>query len=218
MIPRFAELFKALDVPLPTSTKAMISMSDGLRGCWWALAGFIVAAVVGLKLYLGSPAGKRAFDTVVLRLPQIGSIVRNFATARITRLLGVLLDGHVPVLEALQLTRGGTGNIHYTELIARAENAVSQGEPISSVFSQSDLISPSVSESIRSGEQSAQVGSLLLSIADFLDEENEVVVRSLTSILEPGILILLGLLVGFVALSMFMPLFDLTALAGGGGP
>jgi type IV pilus assembly protein PilC len=112
--------------------------------------------------------------------------------------------------------RDGTANVHYAELIAQAEEAVSRGQTISSAFSRSDLISPSVCEAINSGEQSGQVGTLLLNIADFLDEENEVVVRSLTSILEPAILILLGLLVAFVAMSMFLPLFDLTAIAGGG--
>lgn len=216
VIPRFAMLFKALDVPLPDSTRVLIALSEGLRSYWWALVILVVGGVIALKLWRASPAGKRAMDTIVLKVPRVGSIVRSFATARITRLLGLLLDSQVPVLEALRLTRGGARNVHYADLVTRAEEAVSQGQPISSAFRQSDLISPSICEAITSGEQSGQVGPLLLNIADFLDEENEVVVRSLTSIIEPVILILLGFLVAFVALSMFMPLFDLTAMAGGG--
>lgn len=123
----------------------------------------------------------------------------------------------MPVLEALRLTRDGTGNTRYSELIARAEEAVTRGESMSSALSKSDLISPSVSEAISNGERSGQVGPLLLNISDFLDEDNEIVIRSLTSILEPVILIFLGVLVGLVALSLFMPLFDLAAMTGGGG-
>jgi len=216
MIPRFAELFENLEVPLPATTQALIGVSGALRSCWWALLGVAGAAAMAVKLYLGTPAGRRTLDSLVLRVPVLGSIARNFATARITRLLGVLLEGHVPVLEGLKLTRQGTGNVHYAELIGRAEDAVSRGETISSAFAEGDLISPSICEAIRSGEQSGKVGPLLLNIADFLDEENEVVVRSLTSIIEPVILIVMGVLVGLVAMSMFLPLFDLAALAGGG--
>jgi len=216
MIPRFAELFETLDAPLPGSTRAMIAISDALRAYWWGILGVAVGLGVGLKLWLGTSAGRRAVDTAVLRLPQVGRIVRNIITARITRLLGVLLDSQVPILEALRLARAGTGNVHYAELMAKAEDAVTHGDPMSSAMRGSDLISPSICEAIHSGEQSGRVGSLLLNIADFLDEENQVVVRSLTNILEPVILILMGLLVGFVAVSMFLPLFDLTAMTGGG--
>ena len=216
MIPRFAELFETLDAPLPDTTKALIALSSFLRSYWWGLLAVVIGGAVAAKMYLSSAAGKRAIDTAVLRTPQLGRIVRNIYTARITRLLGVLLDSQVPVLDALELTRHGTGNVHYAELLTKAHEAVAHGDPISTAFRNSDLISPSVTEAIHSGEQSGQVGALLLNIADFLDEENDVVVRSLTQIIEPVILILMGLLVGFVALSMFMPLFDVTAMTQGG--
>ena len=216
VVPRFAMLFKSLDVPLPASTQVLIALSGALLSYWWALLILIVAAVVGLRSWSRSPGGKRTMDTIALKVPRFGAIVQSFATARIARLLGLLLESQVPVLEALKLTRDGVRNVHYAELVARAEEAVSRGETISSAFRQSDLISPSICEAISSGEQSGQVGPLLLNIADFLDEENEVVVRSLTSIMEPVVLILLGFVVAFVALSMFMPLFDLTAMTSGG--
>ncbi len=216
VIPRFKELFETLDVPLPPTTALLISLSEMLRSYWWAMGGILAAVIVTVHLWLKTTAGKRAVDTLVLRLPQIGRIVKNFATARIARLLGVLMDSQLPVLEALRLTRGALANVHYAELIARTEQAVEKGEPISSTFADTDLISPSVYEATRSGERSGQVAALLLNLADFLDEENEIVVRSLTSILEPAVLIVMGALVAFVALSMFTPLFDITAMAGGG--
>ena len=217
VIPRFDQLFRTLDVPLPSSTKALICVSDALRSAWWAGLLAAGAAALGARFYLRTPAGRRRVDGIILRLPQIGGILRNFATARIVRLLGTLLESHVPALDSLQLTRQAAGNVHYTELVKRAENAVARGDPISSAFANTALISPSVYEAIRNGEQSGQIGPLLLHVAEFLDDENETIVRSLTTILEPVILVALGLLVGLVAISMFMPLFDLTAMTQGGG-
>jgi type II secretory pathway component PulF len=217
VIPRFAELFATLDVPMPPTTALLIGLSETLRSYWWAVGGISAAVCVAAYLWLKTNAGKRAVDTLVLRLPQIGRIVKSFATARIARLLGVLMDSQLPVLEALRLTRGALANVHYADLIARTEQAVEKGQPISSSFSDTDLISPSVYEATRSGEKSGQIAPLLLNLADFLDEENEIVVRSLVNILEPAVLIVMGVLVAFVALSMFTPLFDVTAMAGGGG-
>ena len=103
------------------------------------------------------------------------------------------------------------------ELVAKAEDYVGRGEPMSAAFADATLINPSVHEAIRSGEASGEVDRLLLTISTFLDEENEVIVRSLTSIIEPAILIAMGLLVGLISICMFTPLFDLTAMTQGGG-
>jgi len=214
VVPRFAELFGSLGVVLPPTTAALIVVSDLIRSYWWVALLVIAGAVVGGKLWFATPAGRRVHDKAVLEMPRLGSIFKSFTTARIVRLLGALLEGHVPILEALKLTRNSMQNVFYIELISRAEEVVARGEPISASFARTGLISPSVYETTRSGEQSGQVGTLLLNLADFLDEENEVTLKSLTSIIEPLILIVLGLLVGVVALSMFMPMFDLTAMTG----
>jgi type II secretory pathway component PulF len=209
-------LFLSLDVPLPATTQALLSISAALQQYWWAMLGGLALSAVGGVLYLRSESGGRLRDTVLVRAPKIGMVTRNVVTARITRLLGAMLESKVPVLESLQLTRKGTGNCLYEELIVAAEDAVTRGEPISTAFNRPELVSPSVYEAIRSGENSGQVGPLLLTLSEFLDEENEVMLRSLTSIIEPLILIFMGLVVGVVAGSMFVPLFDLTATASGG--
>lgn len=216
VIPRFAELFESLGVPVPPLTAMLISFSQALCDYWWAGLGLIVASAFGVKLYLGTLAGKRMLDTIVLRVPLFGKIVRDFASARVVRLLGVLMDSFLPVLEVLRLTRASTKNVHYAELLDRAEQAVSRGETISSALADTDLITPAVHEVTRSGEQSGQVASLLLDLADFLDEENEVTLRTLTSIVEPVMLVAIGLLVGLVATSVFLPLFDIGGSTGGG--
>jgi type II secretory pathway component PulF len=177
----------------------------------------VATVAIAIRFYLRSPHGKITRDTFMIRAPQLGKISRNFCTARITRLLGTLIESRVPLIDALQLTRGAMRNGHYNHLLVLAEQAVVRGEPISTAFEDARLINPSVCEAIRNGERSGQVGKLLLNISEFMEEENEVVVKSLTSIIEPCILIILGVLVGFIAMSMFLPLFDLTAATGGGG-
>jgi type II secretory pathway component PulF len=213
VLPRFAGLFETLDAPLPPTTKFLLYLSNLLRSYWWALPIVLGGGGFGARTWIKSSAGRRTIDTVMLKIPMAGPIFKNFAVARIARVMGVLVTGKVPLLESLALARQTSRNINYVELVSRAEEHVTRGSTISAAFSSTDLVSPSLCEAIRSGEQSGQMGPLLLNIADFLDEDNEVIVKSLTSILEPIILIVLGLLVGFVAFSMFLPLFDLTSVA-----
>ena len=216
VMPRFADLFSTLDLPLPPTTQALMFLSNILVGYWWALLIAVVSIGVGLKFWITSEAGKQTIFTAMLNLPMVGKVTRSFATARIARLLGVLLDSHLPLLEVLDLIREGTGNIHYSRLIDNAKEAVTRGEPISSAFGESDLITPAVVEALRSGESSGKVAPSLLTMSDLMDEENEVLIKSLTGVLEPIILLGMGILVGFMALSIFLPLFDLTAMSAGG--
>ena len=215
VLPRFGELFESLGQPLPPTTVFVMALSQFASSFWWVILLLLVATGVGTRSYLDMPAGKRVRDTALIRLPQIRRFTRNFATARLTRLLGVLLESHLPLLHVLGLVRGTTRNYHYVQLLKDAEDAVTRGDPVSSAFDNETLIDPSVYEAMRSGEQSGKTGYVLSKMADFLDEENEVLVRTLTSVIEPIILILLGLMVGFIAVTMFMPLFDLAATTGG---
>jgi type II secretory pathway component PulF len=216
VIPRFAGLFQMLSVPLPASTRVLVQASVILRGYWWLIGPALAGAVVALVLYLRTARGRRLRDTAVLRLPYFGRIARSFSTARVVSLLSVLLQARLPVLEALRLVREAAGNTRYRDLVVKAEDYVSRGEPMSTAFADATLIDPAVHEAIRSGEESGEIDKMLVNIATFLDEENEVIVRSLTSIMEPVILIVMGLLVGLIAICMFLPLFDLTSMTQGG--
>jgi type II secretory pathway component PulF len=217
VIPRFAGLFQTMDVPLPASTALLLAVSDVFRNYWWLLLLLTAGGAGALVAFLRTPRGRSWRDTAVLGLPYLGSIVRSLATARIVSLLGVLMQARIPVLEALRHVRQSTGNLRYQELIARAEDSVAKGEAMSAAFDQAHLINPSVYEAIRSGETSGEIDRLLLTISGFLDEENEVIVRSLTSIIEPLILVVMGVLVGLIAICMFTPLFDLASMTQQGG-
>jgi type II secretory pathway component PulF len=167
VLPRFAGMFESLDTPLPASTKMLMDLSDLLRSYWWAVLGGLVAAGVGARFWLRTPTGRRAFDTVAVRAPGISAITRSFALARIVRVLGTLMNGRVPLLDALALARQTARNVHFAELVAKAEEAVNRGATMSSAFAESDLVTPAIVESMRSGEQSGQVATLLLNVSDF---------------------------------------------------
>lgn len=216
VLPRFEGLFKTLGAPLPPTTQMLMDVSAFCRSYWWGLLGALAVVGVGARYWLLSPGGQAAVHRLVVRLPIFGRVFRSFATARLTRVMGVLLEGRVPLLEALELTRESTGNLCYSELIAKAADEVTRGGSVSGALSGSHLVAQSVTEAIRSGEKTGQIGPVMVSIAEFMDEDNEVVLRSLTSLIEPVILITLGLLVGFVAVSMFLPLFDLATSARSG--
>lgn len=215
VLPRFTGLFETLDSPIPPSTQALLAVSDAIRAYWWGMVIVLGGAAGWAAWWLRTENGRLWIDAALLRIPFVESYVRGIITARIVRVLGVLLDSKVPMLESLRLTREAAGNAKYAELLARTEESVTRGEPISTVFRHSPLINPAVYEAIQTGESTGQIGPVLTSLADAMDEDNEIITRSLASILEPVILIVLGLIVGFVAVSMFLPLFDLTAAAQG---
>lgn len=217
VLPRFEGLFQSLGAPLPPTTRVLLSCSDAVRRHWMFLFPGLIAAGFGLWWWMRTPGGQGLMHRAMVRLPGIGKLTRSFATARIARVLGVLLEGKVAMLEALALTKSAAVNSLYVALLARAEEAVIRGENVSAALADPTLVAPALCEAIKSGERTGQVAPVLLNVADFLDEDNEVVVKSLTSIIEPAILIVLGLVVGLVALSMFMPLFDLTAAGGAAG-
>lgn len=214
VLPRFTGLFDTLGADLPPTTQMLLTLSQALREYWWAALLGVGAAVGGAVWFLRSPGGRRWTDGVLLALPVVGAFTRSLVTARVARTLGVLLESKVPLLEALALTKSAAGNTRYADLLTKVEDQVTRGEPMSACFRGSPLIAPSIVEAVVTGEQAGQVGGVLLNLADFMDEDNEVVIKSMMSLLEPAILIVLGGVVGFVAISLFMPLFDLTSAAG----
>ncbi|MBX3390023.1 MAG: type II secretion system F family protein [Phycisphaeraceae bacterium] len=216
VLPQFSEMFDSLQTPLPPSTQLLIELSEILRGYWYVLAPGFAAFVAMIVLWLKSDAGWAMMDAALLRLPRFGPVRRSFAQARLLRLLGTLLESRVNLLEALRLTRESLTSAAYIDLLVRCEASVEKGEPLADSIGDASLVSPSVKEAIASGERSGQVGPVLLQVADFLDEDNEQFLKILSALIEPIVLTIMGLLVGGVAISMFLPMFDLAANAGGG--
>ena len=214
VVPQFATMFEELGVPLPITTLALVMLGSGLRDWWFVFFPALFATIGGFIWWLGH-GGREWIAGAVLELPMVGGMFRSFVTARFCRLLGILVDSYLPLMDVLDLLERAMGNEKYAALMRTIGQTVERGEPMSVALEGSDLIEPSVTEAVRSGESSGKLSVSLLAVADFMDEENAVVIKSLSSIIEPVILIGLGGVVGGVALSIFLPLFDLTAMSGG---
>lgn len=218
VLPRFQTLFESLGAPLPPTTRVLVDISVALQNYWYIAITAAILLIVGVSLYLKTAAGRALTHRVIVSAPLIGKVARALITSRITRVLGVLLGGRVPMLEAIALTKQSSGNVLYEALLTRAEELVTKGENISFAFEGTNLVPRTVVEAIRSGEKSGQLHAVLIDLSDFLDEDNDIVLRSLSSVVEPIILMFLGVIIGFVAISMFLPLFDVaTATRQGGG-
>lgn len=215
VLPRFRGLFEELDAPLPFTTELLLDMSGLLGRFWWLALGVLIGGGTGFVCWARTAAGRQASERVMLRAPKIGRIVRSLSVARLMRMMGVLLDSRVPMTEAIDLTSAAMPFRSYRDLLAGVRESVVRGEAMAAKLEDSALIPGAVAEAVRNGESSGKLSVVLTSLADYLDEENETSIKTISSLIEPVILVVLGVLVAFVAISLFLPLFDLTAAAGG---
>lgn len=215
VLPRFESLFDTLHVELPVTTAKMMALSRFLTANGLACAGGLAATLIGLVLYLRSRHGRRAVGWLAIRLPVLGKVVRSLALARICRLLGVMIEARVPLLESVELTLNATNHPEYRQLLIDLQQDISQGKPLAESLARSPLADPSVVQAVAAGEESGNVGRALLFVGEWMDEENQTRIDSLSKLLEPLVLVFMGGVVGGVAISLFLPLFDMTAAAGG---
>jgi type II secretory pathway component PulF len=211
VIPRFADMFDQLGVEVPATTQIMLDAGSFFRDYWWALLIGIVVTVTGGIWLLRTPKGKQTLMDVQLKLPLIGKLRRLLIQAQIFRTMGMLLEARVGVLDALELSRGVTKSSEFVKLFDALDENISAGRPISAAFDKCSLVDPAVCQAIRTGEDSGNLGGAITYCADVLDETNTQLLNTLAKLIEPAILIVMGVVVGIVAVSLFMPLFDLTS-------
>jgi type IV pilus assembly protein PilC len=217
VLPQFRELFETLHAPLPWSTAALMAAGTVIRTGWFVLIPAVGFAIWVAVRWVRSAGGQAAVGRVIMATPKLGPMSCSISTARIVRLLGSMLAAKINLLAALKLARESTASEPYIKLLEDAEAAVSRGQSLASVFTSCSFVPGAVSAAIASGERSGQLAPVLTQIADYLDEDNQQVMKTISTIIEPVILTLLGIIIGGVAMSMFLPLFDLAG-AGGGGP
>jgi len=211
VVPRFAGMFGSLGVDLPASTKIMLSSSALLRAHWYIPIGVLAAVVSGIVFLVRRASGQQLMADIQIRIPLIGRLMSRLIQAKTFRVLGMLLEARVGLLEALSLASRVTRNRAFQKLYGDLDDAVSRGESIASTLEISHQIDPSIVQAVRTGEQSGRLGESISYVADVLDEDNTELLNTLTRLVEPMILIVMGLIVGIVAVSLFMPLFDMTA-------
>jgi type IV pilus assembly protein PilC len=213
VLPRFALVFAEMHVKLPDSTKALMAFSDFVRQNIILSLVITVSAVTGVVYWLRSKVGRRFISRNILRIPIFGSLVCSVINARLFRLLGLMINADVPLLESLELATKATRNYLYVELLQRVHDSVLNGQLMYEAMADSKLMPPSISQMIHTGEKNGQTGKVLAMLADYYDDRNETKIGTLTSIMEPIILIVMGFVIGSVAISLVLPLFDLSRIS-----
>jgi type II secretory pathway component PulF len=211
VIPRFAGMFDTLGVPLPGSTRVMMSIATGARSGWPIILALVLAVIGGLYTLIRTKPGRQFASNMQVRIPVAGKLASRIIQAQSFRILGMLLEARVGLLDALGLARQVTRNDRFQTMYDSLVEAVTRGDSLSGSLEQHRLLSPSVIQALRTGEQSGRLGESITFVADVLDEENGELLNTLVRLIEPAILILMGVVVGTVAVSLFMPLFDMTA-------
>jgi type IV pilus assembly protein PilC len=209
IIPNFTKMFVEMSIQLPLPTRILIGVSNFCVTYWYLLPGFPIALVAAYRLFRATKTGKRVLDWVKFHVPLFGTISRKGAIARFTRTFGTLIASGVPILEALNISRDTAGNVLLASAIANVHDSVREGEPIASPLGESDLFDDMVVNMIDVGEETGNLDSMLLKIADNYDDEVDTAVESLTSLMEPIMIIGLGLIIGFIVVSLFLPLIAL---------
>jgi type IV pilus assembly protein PilC len=208
VVPIFATLFLGLGVELPLPTKIVIQLSNFV-GSYFGL--MILVAIVGsifaLKAWYGTPQGRLALDTLILKLPVLGLLMRKIAVARFTRTLGTLISSGVPILEGLDITARTAGNAVVERALMKVRKALEEGKSLTEPLKESDVFPGMVTQMIGVGEQTGAMDAMLQKIADFYEEEVDSAVKDLLTALEPIMIVFLGLVVGGVVISMYLPLF-----------
>jgi type IV pilus assembly protein PilC len=210
VVPIFATLFAGLGVSLPLPTRIVISLSN-LIGSWFGflfLLGF-AGIIFALKSWYGTPQGKLAMDAIVLKLPVIGMLMRKIAVARFTRTLGTLISSGVPILEGLDITAKTAGNAVVEQALTKVRKSLEEGKSLTEPLKDSAVFPGMVTQMIAVGEQTGAMDAMLQKIADFYEEEVDAAVKDLLTALEPVMIVFLGVVVGGVVISMYLPLFSL---------
>lgn len=209
IIPRLTSVIKELNADIPWYTQIMISTGDFMAVYWWAVAIIILGFAGGVYYYARSEEGKREWDRMKIKLPIVGVILRDVYLARFAENLSVLLTSGVPIIRALNIVSSVVNNITYESIFLHASEEVKKGGNMSNVFKKSPEIPPMVSHMVKIGEDSGQIDSVLVHISKFYDQETERMTRNLSSLLEPILMVVIGLAVGFMAFAILMPIYGM---------
>ncbi|HET9425028.1 MAG TPA: type II secretion system F family protein [Gemmatimonadaceae bacterium] len=214
VIPTFQKMFAEAGVPLPVPTRVVIGMSAFLQAYWWALGlgGFFGWQI--FKRWHATPGGTMAVDRMMLKTPILGDVVRKSAVSRFTRTLGTLISSGVSILEGLEITAKTSGNRVIHDAIMESRASIAGGDTISAPLKKSAVFPPMVISMINVGEQTGGLDEMLTKIADFYDDEVDAAVGGLMAMMEPMMIVFLGIVVGGMVVAMYLPIFDMVSTAG----
>jgi type IV pilus assembly protein PilC len=214
VIPTFKTMFEGFGATLPLPTRIVLGLSNLVRQYFILGVAGMIGAVVGLRYYYKTPAGRKRIDTLLLKAPVFGILLRKVAVAKFTRTLGTLISSGVAILDGLEITARTAGNKVVEEAIMKTRVSIAAGKTIAAPLKETTVFPPMVVQMIAVGEQTGALDSMLAKIADFYDEEVDTAVANLTSLLEPLLMVFLGVIIGGVVIAMYLPIFKLVTVVG----
>ncbi len=214
LVPSMATIYGDFDAELPTVTKILMSMSDFFIHYWWAILVVLAVLIIGGKFYLDSDKGKRSFDKIVLKIPVVGMIITKMQLAQFTRILALLLGSGLSIIKALELTGASLSNSMFRDTVMEAKSEVEKGGALAIPIARSEYFPLLVSSMIAVGEETGEIDAVLTKVSQYYKEEVDVATTNMASILEPVFLIIMGLAIGFIALGVYMPMFQLSSAIG----
>lgn len=214
VVPMFVKIFQQVGAELPLPTQILLAVSNFLKRYLVFLIIGLIAFVVGLRQYYKTEAGSMYIDTLLLRLPLFGPLLRKVAVAKFTRTFGTLVKSGVPILQALDTVAKTSGNRVVEKAVLAAKDAIREGERISDPLKASGVFPPMVTQMISVGEETGNLDAMLSKIADFYEQEVDAAVSGLTSLIEPVVVVFMGVIIGAIAVAMYMPMFQLGAIVG----
>jgi len=207
--PAFEKMFKDFGGAMPAPTQVIIDLSHGLRDYWYVFVGVPIALVVAFRMLVRTRKGRDAWDRFILKVPVFGSVIRKVAVARFTRTFGTMLSSGVPILDALEIVAKAAGNRAVESAILYVRAKISEGKNIAQPLAETKVFPPMVVQMIGVGEATGAMDAMLNKIADFYDDEVDVAVAALTSMIEPIMMVFLGIVVGAFMISMYLPIFSM---------
>jgi type IV pilus assembly protein PilC len=213
LVPIFTKIFEDLGGELPALTKMVVAMSDFIKHYWWALIMSGISGTVGFKKWRKTEHGKRNWDKFKLKLPmQVGDVVLKVTMARFSRTFSTLVGAGVDIIKAIEITAQTAGNWVVEDALLEVKTRVHEGVPIAQPLVENDIFPPMVSQMVRVGEETGELDKMLGKIADFYEEEVDAAISTLTSIIEPIMMMGVGMMVGVIIISMYMPMFKMLSL------
>ncbi len=212
VVPRFAQIYERFDVELPLPTRIMIGMNNLFQHYWWAVILAVVLMVVGFRALLKTPEGRYKWDTLKLKIYVFGPLFLKISMSRFSRLLAMMVRSGVPIVQSLRSVGGTMENVVLAQTVRLIENAIVEGKSLAEPMEVSRYFPDMVVNMVAVGEQTGQLDELLLKVADYYDREVDYTVKNLSSMLEPMLLLILGIAVLFFALAIFLPMWNLMSL------
>jgi type IV pilus assembly protein PilC len=216
VVPTFKEVFTSFGSKLPAPTQLLVDISEFFQKSWYIMFGVIVSAIFAIRMAAKTEKGLLFLDGYMLKMPVFGDLVRKSAVARFARTLGTLLKSGVPILEALETVAKTSGNKVVESVILTARASIREGQGLTEPLKKSGVFPPMVTQMVSVGEETGKIDEMLMRAADFYEEEVDTAVEGLSSIMEPIIIVFLGVTIGYIVVAMFMPMFDMGNVASKG--